>query len=118
MYDYWLGGRDNFEADREEAERQLQINPDLRRLAQENRMFLGRGVRWLAADCGIRQFLDVGSGLPTANNTHDVAQWRRQLNFLLDGYRGGSIGGRSLTGPTGRYWPPCAAAAWVAGITR
>jgi hypothetical protein len=74
VYDYWLGGKDNFEADREEAERLLQINPDLRRLAQENRMFLGRAVRWLAADCGIRQFLDVGSGLPTAANTHDVAQ--------------------------------------------
>ena len=74
VYDYWLGGKDNFEADREEAERLLQINPDLRRLAQENRMFLGRAVHWLAADRGIRQFLDVGSGLPTANNTHDVAQ--------------------------------------------
>ena len=74
VYDYWLGGKDNFEADREEAERLLRINPDLRRLAQENRMFLGRAVRWLAADCGIRQFLDVGSGLPTADNTHDVAQ--------------------------------------------
>ena len=74
VYDYWLGGKDNFEADREEAERLLQINPDLRRLAQENRMFLGRAVHWLAADCGIRQFLDVGSGLPTANNTHDVAR--------------------------------------------
>ena len=74
VYDYWLGGKDNFEADRGEAERLLRINPDLRRLARENRMFLGRAVRWLAADCGIRQFLDVGSGLPTANNTHDVAQ--------------------------------------------
>lgn len=74
VYDYWLGGTDNFEADRELAERLLEIDPDLRRLATENRMFLGRAVRWLAADCGIRQFLDVGSGLPTASNTHDVAQ--------------------------------------------
>jgi hypothetical protein len=74
VYDAWLGGKDNFEADREEAERLLQINPDLRRLARENRMFLRRAVHWLATDCGIRQFLDVGSGLPTANNTHDVAQ--------------------------------------------
>lgn len=74
VYDYWLGGTDNFEADRQQAGRLLEINPDLRRLAAENRMFLGRAVRWLAADCGIRQFLDVGSGLPTASNTHEVAQ--------------------------------------------
>jgi hypothetical protein len=74
VYDYWLGGKDNFEADREEAERLLQTHPDLRRLARENRMFLGRAVHWLAADRGIRQFLDVGSGLPTANNTHEVAR--------------------------------------------
>jgi S-adenosyl methyltransferase len=74
VYDAWLGGKDNFEADREEAERLLQIYPDLRRLAAENRKFLRRAVHWLATDCGIRQFLDVGSGLPTANNTHDVAQ--------------------------------------------
>ncbi len=74
VYDYWLGGKDNFAADREQAERLLQISPDLRRLATENRAFLGRAVRWLATDCGIRQFLDVGSGLPTASNTHDVAQ--------------------------------------------
>src|SRR5215475_7817561 len=74
VYDYWLGGSDNFEADREQAERLLQINPEPRRLAIENRMFLGRAVRWLATDCGIRQFLDVGSGLPTASNTHDVAR--------------------------------------------
>jgi hypothetical protein len=74
VYDAWLGGKDNFEADREEAERLLQIYPDLRRLAQENRTFVRRAVHWLAAECGIRQFLDVGSGLPTARNTHDVAQ--------------------------------------------
>jgi len=74
VYDVWLGGKDNFEADREEAERLLRINPDLRRLAQENRTFLRRAVEWLAAHRGIRQFLDVGSGLPTVSNTHDVAQ--------------------------------------------
>jgi SAM-dependent methyltransferase len=74
VYDYWLGGTDNFEADRAEAERMLQINPHLRRLARENRQFLGRAVHWLAADRGIRQFLDIGSGLPTARNTHDIAQ--------------------------------------------
>jgi S-adenosyl methyltransferase len=74
VYDYWLGGKDNFEADRGEAERLLQIYPNLRRLARENRLFLRRAVHWLAADCGIRQFLDIGSGLPTASNTHEVAQ--------------------------------------------
>jgi SAM-dependent methyltransferase len=74
VYDYWLGGNQNFEADREQAERLLVINPDLRRLATENRMFVGRAVRWLATECGIRQFLDIGSGLPTASNTHDVAR--------------------------------------------
>jgi SAM-dependent methyltransferase len=74
VYDYWLGGKDNFEADREEAERLLQIHPNLRGLAVENRLFLRRAVHWLAADRGIGQFLDIGSGLPTASNTHDVAQ--------------------------------------------
>src|SRR5215469_15066428 len=74
VYDYWLGGSANFEADRAEAHRLLTVNPDLRRLAGENRQFLGRAVHWLAADRGIRQFLDIGSGLPTASNTHDVAQ--------------------------------------------
>lgn len=74
VYDYWLAGKDNFEADRQEGERLLRINPDLGRLARENRLFLGRAVHWLAADRGIRQFLDVGSGLPTASNTHEVAQ--------------------------------------------
>jgi hypothetical protein len=74
VYDYWLGGTDHFEADRQEAERLLQINPDLGRLARENRLFLRRAVQWLAADCGIRQFADIGSGLPTVSNTHEVAQ--------------------------------------------
>jgi hypothetical protein len=74
VYDYWLDGKDNFEADREEAERLLKIYPDLRRLARENRLFVRRAVQWLAAECGIRQFLDIGSGLPTATNTHQVAQ--------------------------------------------
>lgn len=74
VYDTWLGGKDNFAADREEAERLLQIYPDLCRLARQNREFLRRAVHWLATARGIRQFLDIGSGLPTATNTHDVAQ--------------------------------------------
>jgi len=74
VYDYWLGGKENFKADRDEAERLLHIDPSLRTLARQNRLFLRRAVHWLAADCGIRQFLDIGSGLPTASNTHEVAQ--------------------------------------------
>ena len=69
VYDYWLGGKDNFAADREEAERMLTVYPLLRERARENRLFLARAVTWLAKQ-GIRQFLDIGSGLPTAQNTH------------------------------------------------
>jgi len=72
VYDYWLGGKDRFPADRAEAERLLAIYPRLRECAQENRQFLERAVAWLAEQ-GVRQFLDVGSGLPTARNTHEVA---------------------------------------------
>jgi hypothetical protein len=73
VYDYWLGGKDNFVADREEAERMLAVYPYLRERVRENRLFLARAVTWLAEQ-GIRQFLDVGSGLPTAQNTHETAQ--------------------------------------------
>ncbi len=73
IYDYWLGGKDNFAADREEAERVLAVYPPLARMVRENRLFLSRSVSWLASE-GIRQFLDIGSGLPTAQNTHEVAQ--------------------------------------------
>ncbi len=68
-----LAGKDNFAADREEAERMLAVYPKLPLLARENRLFLSRAVAWLAG-LGIRQFLDIGSGLPTAQNTHQVAQ--------------------------------------------
>lgn len=73
IYDYWLGGKDNFLCDREEAERVLAVYPPLRRMVRENRLFVSRAVSWLAG-AGIRQFLDIGSGLPTAQNTHQVAQ--------------------------------------------
>ena len=73
MYDYYLGGKNNFAADREAAEKVLQIWP-ARTAAREGRKFLGRAVRYLAAEVGIRQFLDIGTGLPTANPVHDVAQ--------------------------------------------
>ncbi len=73
IYDYWLGGKDNFKSDREEAERVLAVYPPLKQMVRENRLFLSRSVSWLAS-LGIRQFLDIGSGLPTAQNTHEVAQ--------------------------------------------
>ena len=73
VYDYWLGGTDNFPADRAEAERMLTLYPELPELARDNRQFLARAVAWLAGQ-GIRQFIDIGSGLPTAQNTHQIAQ--------------------------------------------
>ncbi len=73
VYDYWLGGKDNFAADREAGEEALQAYPDLVSSVRANRAFLARGVRYLA-EAGIRQFLDIGTGIPSANNTHEVAQ--------------------------------------------
>ena len=74
MYDYFLGGKDHFAVDREAAERLLRIAPTVRTSARENRAFLARAVRYLVAEAGIRQFLDVGAGLPSASNVHEVAQ--------------------------------------------
>jgi hypothetical protein len=72
MYDYWLGGKDNFAVDREAVERSNVAVPQLPWLARENRKFLGRVVRFCAAE-GITQFIDIGSGLPTMENVHQVA---------------------------------------------
>jgi S-adenosyl methyltransferase len=74
VYDYWLGGKDNFAVDRELAERFVQADPMAVVGVRSNRAFLRRAVRYLAAEVGIRQFLDIGTGIPTANNTHEVAQ--------------------------------------------
>jgi hypothetical protein len=74
MYDYYLGGKDHFAADRELAEKMLAAVPSVRTAARENRAFLGRAVRFLAAEAGVRQFLDIGTGLPTSNSVHEVAQ--------------------------------------------
>jgi O-methyltransferase involved in polyketide biosynthesis len=74
VYDYWLGGKDNFAADRELGERTLAAYPNLVYSVRANRAFLARAVRFLAAEAGIRQFLDIGTGIPTADNTHEVAQ--------------------------------------------
>ncbi len=74
VYDYWLGGKDNFGPDREAAEQVIAINPGIVPGVRMNRAFLVRAVRHLAASEGIRQFLDLGTGLPSANNVHEVAQ--------------------------------------------
>ena len=73
-YNYWLGGKDNFAADRESADAIEAVFPHIRTAAVENRKFLQRAVRFVAGEHGIRQFLDIGTGLPTADNTHEVAQ--------------------------------------------
>ena len=73
-YNYWLGGKDNFEADRRSGDELEKFFPTIRVMARQNRAFLKRAVRYLTADAGIRQFLDIGTGLPSADNTHEVAQ--------------------------------------------
>jgi S-adenosyl methyltransferase len=74
MYDYYLGGKNHYAADREVADKVLAGAPSARTGPRENRAFLGRAVRFLAGEAGIRQFLDIGTGLPTTNNVHEVAQ--------------------------------------------
>ena len=74
MYDYYIGGKNHFAADRAVADKALASWPAGRIGLRENRKFLGRVVRYLAAEAGIRQFLDIGSGLPSTNNVHEVAQ--------------------------------------------
>jgi S-adenosyl methyltransferase len=74
MYDYLLGGKDNYAVDRLATEAALKVYPEWAFTARANRAFLGRVVRFLAGEAGIRQFLDIGTGIPTAGNTHQVAQ--------------------------------------------
>jgi S-adenosyl methyltransferase len=74
MYDYVLGGKDNYAADRAAVEAGLEAWPDMAFSMRANRAFLGRAVRYLAGQAGIRQFLDIGTGIPTSGNTHEVAQ--------------------------------------------
>lgn len=73
VYDYWLGGVSNFRADQDAARALLAVEPAAREIARANRAFLGRAVRFLA-DSGVRQFIDIGSGIPTQRNVHEVAQ--------------------------------------------
>ena len=74
IWNYWLGGKDNFAVDREAGDQFSAIYPGIVDIARADRAFLGRVIRYLAGEAGIRQFLDVGTGLPTADNTHQVAQ--------------------------------------------
>jgi hypothetical protein len=74
VYDFWLDGKDNYEADRAVAEQVAAAYPDVRAAVRAQRAFLARAVRFLVAEAGIRQFLDIGTGLPSADNTHQVAQ--------------------------------------------
>ncbi|MEU0601159.1 SAM-dependent methyltransferase [Streptomyces sp. NPDC006393] len=74
VWNYWLGGKDNYLVDRQVGEHVAGLFPVIREVARADRGFLGRAVRFLAAERGVRQFLDIGTGLPTADNTHELAQ--------------------------------------------
>ncbi len=74
VWNYWLGGKDNFATDRAVGDQVREIYPEVVEIARASRAFLARAVRYLAGEAGIRQFLDIGTGLPTADNTHEVAQ--------------------------------------------
>jgi len=73
IYDFWLGGKDNFEIDREAGRRVAEANPTVYQGVRGNRAFLARSVRYLAGKAGVTQFLDLGTGIPASNNTHEVA---------------------------------------------
>ncbi|MFG2005353.1 SAM-dependent methyltransferase [Spirillospora sp. NPDC048911] len=74
IWNYWLGGKDNYPVDRQVGDQILEMLPDVATLARASRAFLSRAVRFLATEAGVRQFLDIGTGLPTVDNTHEVAQ--------------------------------------------
>jgi O-methyltransferase involved in polyketide biosynthesis len=74
VWNYWIGGKDNYEVDQQVGEHVAGMFPIIREIARADRWFLGRAVRFLAEEQGIRQFLDVGTGLPTVDNTHEIAQ--------------------------------------------
>ena len=74
VWNYWLGGKDNYPVDREAGDKFLETFPGIAQEARAARAFLMRAVRYLTEEAGVRQFLDIGTGLPTANNTHEVAQ--------------------------------------------
>lgn len=74
IWDYWTGGKDHYEADRTAGDKVTDVFPDMTTLARVGRHFIGRTVRYLTTEAGVRQFLDIGTGLPTVDNTHEVAQ--------------------------------------------
>jgi hypothetical protein len=74
IWNYWLGGKDNYTVDREAGDQYVAIFPGIVDIAKQMRYFLGRSVRYLAGEAGVSQFLDIGTGLPTADNTHQIAQ--------------------------------------------
>ena len=74
IWNYWMGGKDNYEVDRAAGDAGIKVYPDIVTMAVQSRQFLIRAVRYLASEAGIRQFLDIGTGLPTMQNTHEVAQ--------------------------------------------
>src|SRR5215472_19181222 len=74
IWNYWLGGKDNYLVDRQAGEQTIAVLPEIVDIARASRQFLVRVVEYLAGQAGIRQFLDIGTGLPTVNNTHEVAQ--------------------------------------------
>ncbi|MCT7351506.1 SAM-dependent methyltransferase [Streptomyces sp. 15-116A] len=74
VWNYWIGGKDNYEVDQKVGDHVASINPIIRDIARADREFLGRAVTFLAGERGVRQFLDIGTGLPTADNTHEIAQ--------------------------------------------
>ena len=74
IWNYWLGGKDNYAVDREAGDQYVKIYPGIVDIARAGRAFLARAVRYLTLEAGIRQFLDVGTGLPTVDNTHELAQ--------------------------------------------
>ncbi|MFJ9963179.1 SAM-dependent methyltransferase [Streptomyces avermitilis] len=74
VWNYWIGGKDNYQVDQEVGEQVAAMFPVIRDVARADRAFLGRAVRHLTAECGMRQFMDIGTGLPTLDNTHEIAQ--------------------------------------------
>jgi hypothetical protein len=74
VWNYWLGGKDNYQVDRQVGDDFVNLYPDIKVVARQSRAFLKRAVTHLATDAGLRQFLDIGTGMPTAENTHQVAQ--------------------------------------------
>ncbi|MEV7196222.1 SAM-dependent methyltransferase [Streptomyces sp. NPDC093510] len=74
VWNYWIGGKDHYEVDQQVGDQVATMFPVIRDVARADREFLGRAVRFLTGECGVRQFLDVGTGLPTLDNTHEIAQ--------------------------------------------